>query len=486
MAKERRLGRGLEALLGRIPTAAGSDPTPEINRVQSPPPPPDSQFGEAGKRAQNCDSTIGSPSEQNRPQAATVESVGAPSGAGAPHLRAAAEARISGEFSPIDRGIPTVQIHSGSPSLQARESGQHSGGEHSGGSLPAGQNQPQVAITHQRVERVEDRPRPSTDSARTKESGVLSIQGAHENIAPGLNPQVPTSADLGSGNGVALSGNQVAEIPVDQVETNPFQPRSNFEDPELNSLVDSLRAHGLLQPIVVRRCGSRYQLVAGERRLRAAMKAGWTRVPAQIIVANERESAELAIVENFHRKDLNPLEKAAAFQRYLRDFGATQEELASRLKIDRSTLANLIRLLDLPPEVQQSLRSGKISQAHARALLPLEDEAEQVGFCRRIQKENLTVRQVESLVQEAIRASESDRPRLLAAEAPPRATRSRSEHLMSLEQEFRVALGTNVQITHNSRGRGKLIIHFRNHEEFERIRRQICDSPGSIRHAKAG
>ena len=167
--------------------------------------------------------------------------------------------------------------------------------------------------------------------------------------------------------------------------------------------------HGLIQPLLVRRAGQRFQLIAGERRLRAAIKAGWTEIPVRVREADDRQMAELAIVENLQRKDLNPLEKAASFDRYLEEYQCTQEELAGRLSIDRSTIANLIRLLELPGTVQDAIRGGTVSQGHARALLPLGDESEQVAFCQRIQKEGLSVRAVEQLVQEQIHSGESDR-----------------------------------------------------------------------------
>ncbi|MCS7239234.1 MAG: ParB/RepB/Spo0J family partition protein [Thermoguttaceae bacterium] len=282
--------------------------------------------------------------------------------------------------------------------------------------------------------------------------------------------------------GSSEAGTRLVEIEISQIESNPFQPRGEFPPAEIQALADSLRAHGLLQPVLVRRHGAKYQLVAGERRLRAAVQAGWTRVPAQIIDADDRQLAELALVENIHRKDLNPLEKAASFQRYLREFGGTQEQLASRLKMDRSTIANLIRLLELPAPVQQALRDGRITQGHARALLALDDERTQIAFCERIQREGWSVRQTEAMVSKALeeqsRQEEGEEVslRVLSAEPPPRPSRSQSQHIAALEREFRLALGTNVQIIHNRRGRGRLIIHFRTHEEFERIRRLICES----------
>src|SRR5208282_3452130 len=174
-------------------------------------------------------------------------------------------------------------------------------------------------------------------------------------------------------------------------------PRQDFDTDELQRLADSIASHGLLQAVVVRPFEGGFQLIAGERRLRAARLAGWTEVAVTVVEADERQTAELAIVENLQRKDLNALEKAASFQRYLDQYGGTQEELAGRLKLDRSTIANLIRLLELPGAVQDALRRGRITQGHARALLPLGDEREQVAFSERIQKEGLNVRQTEAL-----------------------------------------------------------------------------------------
>lgn len=276
-------------------------------------------------------------------------------------------------------------------------------------------------------------------------------------------------------------------IAIRQIQSNPFQPRQDFDETELQALADSLRAHGLLQPVVVRRTAEGYQLVAGERRLRAAVKAGWTEVPVQIIDADDRQLAELAIVENLQRKDLNALEKAICFHRYIEEYGCTHEELASRLKLDRSTVTNFLRLLELPEAVQEALRHGRITQGHARALLPLGDEHEQIEFCQRIQREGLSVRQTEALVQEAIAAADAEPLGTLDhAPPPPRPRRLTSEHIANLEQEFRIALGTKVKINHSARGRGKLTIFFTSHEEFDRLRRQICGTGEPALKARAG
>ncbi len=170
------------------------------------------------------------------------------------------------------------------------------------------------------------------------------------------------------------------QLPVDQIEENPFQPRRDFSDVEIASLAESLKEHDMLQPVLVRRVNGRYQLISGERRLRAARHAGWTTIPARVRDADDRLVAELAIVENLQRKDLNAVEKALSFKRYVDEHRCTQDDLARRLKIDRSTIANLMRLLELPGSILDGLRKGTITAGHARALLPLGDEHEQVAY----------------------------------------------------------------------------------------------------------
>jgi ParB family chromosome partitioning protein len=261
---------------------------------------------------------------------------------------------------------------------------------------------------------------------------------------------------------------------VYEIDDNPFQPRRDFSEPEIASLAESLKEHDMLQPILVRKRGDRYQLISGERRLRAAIQAGWSTVPARVREADDRLVAELAIVENLQRKDLNPLEKAMSFKRYLEQHGCSQEDLARRLKIDRSTIANLMRLLELPDVVQDAIRRGALSAGHARALLPLGDESLQVEFCTRILAEGLSVRAVEGLVQDRI--VQEDGPALEAADtATAKKRRTRSGQVSSLEQELRLALGTRVEIRQASRGRGRIVIHFGSEEEFDRLRSVLTD-----------
>lgn len=264
-------------------------------------------------------------------------------------------------------------------------------------------------------------------------------------------------------------------LSVYEIDENPFQPRRDFRDEEINSLAESIKAHQMLQPILVRKVNGRYQLISGERRLRAAIRAGLTTVPARLREADDRLVAELAIVENLQRKDLNPIEKALSFKRYLEQHQCTQEELAQRLKIDRTTVTNFIRLLELPEKVIECVRNESLSMGHARALLPLGDEALQIEFCRKILDEGWNVRQTEQRVAERI--AEEDRPQSRSAQLARR--RPKSEHLASLEQKLRLALGTKVEVRAGARGRGRVIVHFNDHEEFERIMAYLINPPTS-------
>ena len=271
---------------------------------------------------------------------------------------------------------------------------------------------------------------------------------------------------------------------VYDLDRNPFQPRTSFDERELQTLAESLTEHGMLQPIVVRRSGDRYQIVSGERRWRAATLAGWEKVPCYVWDVDDRKMAELALVENVQRKDLNALEKAASFQRYLEQYGCTQEELAQRVKIDRSTVANLIRLLELPGTVQDAVRKGLITAGHARAMLPLGDEREQIAFCEKIQAEGLSVRTTEELVQTLIREADHEPLAVLnAAGKPNRSIQARGEHLAALEQQFRTTLGTKVDLRQGSRGAGRIVIHFKSNQEFERLRDHLAGTARPLSQA---
>jgi ParB family transcriptional regulator, chromosome partitioning protein len=273
------------------------------------------------------------------------------------------------------------------------------------------------------------------------------------------------------------------QLPVGEIEENPFQPRRDFSEAEIASLAESLKEHDMLQPILVRKVHGRFQLISGERRLRAAKHAGWTTIPARVRDADDRLVAELAIVENLQRKDLNAVEKALSFKRYLDEHRCTQDDLAKRLKIDRSTIANLMRLLELPPEILTGLRKGAITAGHARALLPLGDEHEQLALAKRIEAEDISVRDVERIVSERI--GEEENEGTAAIPGPGKRERTKSEQVASLEQEFRHALGAKVEIRASASGRGKLVIHFQSHDEFDRLRELLTDMANHSPRRKA-
>ncbi len=259
----------------------------------------------------------------------------------------------------------------------------------------------------------------------------------------------------------------IFRLNVYEIDDNPFQPRREFGQTEIDSLSESLKEHDMLQPILVRQIGERYQLISGERRLRAAIQAGWAQVPARIKDADDRLVAELAIVENLQRKDLNAIEKAMSFKRYLDEHACTQDDLAQRLKIDRSTIANLMRLLELPQPVLDAVRASKISAGHARAMLPLGEESEQILHCQQIINEGWSVRETERRVSEAVSDVDDN---ILDMSGERKSKRTESEQVASLEQELRIALGTKVEIRQSKKGRGKIVVHFSDHDEFDRLR----------------
>ena len=288
--------------------------------------------------------------------------------------------------------------------------------------------------------------------------------------APQSDPTQPLAIYEGAEQ-ITCSDDGQQWLDLSAIDANPYQPRQDFAESEIADLCDSIRAHGFLQPIIVRKVGERFQIIAGERRYRAAQMANWERVPVQVREVADREMAELAIVENIQRKDLNALEKAVSFQRYLEQYGCTQEELASRVSVDRSTVANLIRLLELPQEVKQMIAEGKIAQGHARALLPLGDEREQRDFAQQISRESLSVRATEQLVHDHIHQADVEPLSVVDSQGNARpARRSPSQHLLQIEEQLKLALGAKVDLKRSAKGRGKITIHFKNLEEFERLR----------------
>jgi ParB family chromosome partitioning protein len=266
----------------------------------------------------------------------------------------------------------------------------------------------------------------------------------------------------------ADGGNGLREIPIGRVTANRFQPRSYFDEATLNSLAESIRTVGVLQPILVREDGDHFELIAGERRWRAAKRAGLATIPAVVKVTEDLGSLEQALVENLHRQDLNPLEEAAAYQQLIEDFGVTQEQLAGRVGKSRSSVANLLRLFQLPPAIQKLVREEAITLGHAKALLASPDRAFQEGLAKRIVAEDLTVRQVEQAIRERAELEGQLEPEPPVTKEP----RLRPPGLMELESLLSDRLDTKVSVQMGAK-RGRLVVDFANLEDLERIYRII-------------
>ncbi len=270
-------------------------------------------------------------------------------------------------------------------------------------------------------------------------------------LGRGLGALIPT-ADT------AVSNDDIRLIPVAEIYPNPHQPRTAFNDEQLAELAASITEHGLIQPLVVTQQDGKFILIAGERRWRASQLAGLEKLPAIIKEATPQAMLELAIIENIQRADLNALEEAFAYQQLMEEFGLTQEEVAKRVGKGRSTVANLLRLLTLPPNIQQAVSDGQISGAHGRALLPLPTPEMQTNAMKQIMKLDLSVRQTEQHVKN-----------LLAEEKPaPKPKKKLPPELADLQTQFEHSLGTRVTINKKRKG-GQVVIHYYSDEELQSI-----------------
>lgn len=259
---------------------------------------------------------------------------------------------------------------------------------------------------------------------------------------------------------------RIVDIPVSDIHPNPSQPRKDFDDAALGELAESIARSGVLQPIIVRADDKGYELIAGERRWRAATHAGLATVPAILRAASDSESLELALIENIQRQNLNPIEQAKAYKDLIERFALTQDEAAARLGKKRSTIANILRLLDLPQDIQDAVSRGTLSMGHARALLGLPDRAEQRRLAARVGRDDLSVRQIEKLVNERLQG-----PR----RQPP--AKPKPAHIDDLEGKLRTALGTRVAIVQGKTGTGKIIIDFFSDDDFQRVLEHILTRP---------
>lgn len=257
-------------------------------------------------------------------------------------------------------------------------------------------------------------------------------------------------------------GSAPARLAIAQIDHNPYQPRKRFDDDELAQLTASVKEHGILQPLVVRAVDGKFQLIAGERRLKAATTAGLAEVPVHVVNFNDQQVFEAALVENIQRSDLNPIEKASGFKDYLERYGVSQEQLGAKLGIDRTTVANLIGLLNLAPEVQDAVRLGQVTLGHAKVLKGIADPARQAALCKQVVLQNLSVRALEALLKEA----EPPAPKEAAAKPAPS---EKTAHVMGVENELKQRLAVKVEIKVKAQDKGQIVIGFDSTDDFERI-----------------
>jgi ParB family transcriptional regulator, chromosome partitioning protein len=273
-------------------------------------------------------------------------------------------------------------------------------------------------------------------------------------LGKGLAALLPEDADLGG------RAPRFAEIEIDKIHANPQQPRKVFDYEPLQELAASIKAKGVVQPIIVRRVfDGQFELIAGERRLRASKLAGLERIPVFIAEVSEgAESLELALIENLMREDLNALEQADGFQRLAKEYNLTQEEISEKVGKSRAAVANTLRLLNLPRDVQTSLRAGEISAGHARAILSFDDRERQVALWKKILKEGLSVRKAEQAAKN-----------LTSPHAPAEPEPRRPSHLLQIEERLRNILGTHVRLHYKKGKGGKIEIEYYSDEDLERL-----------------
>lgn len=272
-------------------------------------------------------------------------------------------------------------------------------------------------------------------------------------LGKGLNALLPALPSSGSDR-------VYMELPIERVIPNKYQPRTNFDQERLKELAQSIQSNGVVQPVIVRKVGQQYQLIAGERRWRAARLAGLKTVPAVVQEVSEYKTLELALVENIQREDLNPIEEASAYAALMEDFDLTQEEIALRVGKDRSSIANFLRLLKLPGEIKNQIQSGILSMGHARAILGIESEKEQLVLAERILSEGLNVRQTEQLIRHWSPRKGRKRTKTIAAGIDP--------NVKAAERRLEEHFGTQVSIRPNGE-KGKIEIYYHNGEDLIRI-----------------
>jgi ParB family transcriptional regulator, chromosome partitioning protein len=280
-----------------------------------------------------------------------------------------------------------------------------------------------------------------------------------------------TVSNSGAASPVAGS---ISTIPVEQIEANPFQPRTEFEQEALNDLSESIKEHGIIQPVTVRKLGyDKYQLISGERRFRASKLAGLTHIPAYVRIANDQAMLEMAIVENIQRENLDPIEVALSYKRLLDECNLTQEALSKKVSKNRTTVTNFLRLLKLPAEIQAGLRDRKITMGHAKALINIEEEEKQVAIYHSIVENGLSVRETEALAKGE--KNPQPEPEVSLPEQPEPRNSEGSDFLpLSFEQKRAVTdlkklLNAKVGLKLNTKGKGKIVIEFNSEEQLQSI-----------------
>lgn len=279
-------------------------------------------------------------------------------------------------------------------------------------------------------------------------------------------PSDPRRRGLGRGLGALIPGAEAighehpSEVTLSQLRPNPLQPRQAMDPQELSGLVESIRRHGVLQPIVVRPSSGGFEVVAGERRWRAAEAAGLSTIPAVVRSLTDQEALELALVENLQREDLNPMERARAYRRLMQEFGLTQEQIADRVGKSQPSVANALRLLQLPPQVQASLEVGRISEGHARALLGAAPDKIMLRIWERVERRGLSVRETEALVRKSISREMVGRGHI------------KDPELRSVEQDLSRRYATKVLVD-GTRRRGRLAFEYYSEEDLQRLLDQL-------------
>ncbi|HIP31620.1 MAG TPA: ParB/RepB/Spo0J family partition protein [Crocinitomicaceae bacterium] len=272
--------------------------------------------------------------------------------------------------------------------------------------------------------------------------------------------------DITSNSGLAASVGSISEIPISSIEANPFNPRTNFEKSALEELSASIQAHGIIQPLTVRKLGrDKYQLISGERRFRASQLAGLDMVPAYIRIANDQTMLEMALVENIQREDLNPIEVALSYKRLIEECSLTQEQLSSKISKSRSSITNHLRLLKLPADIQAGVLGNEITMGHARALVSAGDEDTQVALFNRVVKENLSVRDIESI----LRGEDISKPIIGKTTVSKKQQAKITEIEMGYKERLSDALSTKVNIQKSPKGGGKIVLNFNSDDDLGRI-----------------